>query len=81
MQTLEEEESETEDKLVSPPSASLSGLWTVRLQIDSDVLIYVLMIGLVCNLCSAMPQSQIPETGKHTWTLTHIGTEMKELTQ
>lgn len=25
-----------------------------RLQIDSDVLIYVLMIGLVCSLCSAM---------------------------
>lgn len=60
MQTLEEEEGESEDKLVSPPptslllSASLSGLLCARLQIDSDVLIYVLMIGLVCSLCSAM---------------------------
>lgn len=63
MQTLEEEEGETEDKLVIPPplfspsllpSASLSGLLCARLQIDSDVLIYVLMIGLVCSLCSAM---------------------------
>lgn len=59
MQTLEEE-GESEDKLVSPPptslllSDSLSGLLCARLQIDSDVLIYVLMIGLVCSLCSAM---------------------------
>lgn len=74
MQTLEEEEGETEDKLVRPPPhppsllpppptttttlPSLSGDsgLCARLQIDSDVLIYVLMIGLVCNLCSAMLQ-------------------------
>lgn len=83
MQTLEEEEGETEDKLVSPPPTSLpplppplsrdSGL-CARLQIDSDVLIYVLMIGLVCNLCSAMlrwRESKITEAHKHTWALIH----------
>lgn len=59
MQTLEEGEEEAEDKLANPPHPfppppSLPGLLCARLQIDSDVLIYVLMTGLVCSLCSVM---------------------------
>lgn len=80
MQTLEEEEGESEDKLVSPPptslllSDSLSGLLCARLQIDSDVLIYVLMIGLVCSLCSAMLRQKAGSqrhTSMHGYSCTH----------
>lgn len=92
MQTLEEEERETEDKLVSPPPPpslplplSLSGLLCARLQIDSDVLIYVLMIGLVCSLCTAMLRLDRKQDrrairayiGAHT----NINCEMKGMTE
>lgn len=90
MQTLEEEEGETENKLVSPPptslplSASLSGLLCARLLIDSDVLIYVLMIGLVCSLCSAMLRLNRKQDHRGTQAYigahTHIPSKMKGLT-
>ena len=82
MQTSEEEEGETEDKLVSPPPASLpppaplSQDCCARLQMDSDVLIYVLMIGLVCSLCSAMLRLDRKQdhSGTHRCSHTHTHT-------
>lgn len=67
--------------LPTPPSGPLSGL-CARLQIDSDVLIYVLMIKLVCNLCSAMlrwTENEITEAQKHRWAPIHTDCRMKRI--
>lgn len=67
--------------LPAPPCGPLSGL-CARLQIDSDVLIYVLMIGLVCNLCSAMlrwTESEITGAHKHTRALTHTDCRIERM--